>query len=59
MEKTEIWNDQHQMVAISFQHLQELLQPYFEVHIFEHNFDKIVPWNGVSGNVIFVAVKSI
>lgn len=57
-EDTESWQDQHQMVAISFQHLQELLQPYFEVHIFEHVFDKIVPWDGSAGNALFVAVKS-
>ena len=56
-EKTESSQDQHQMVAVSFQHLQELLAPYFEIHIFEHVFDKIVPWNGFSGNAIFVAVK--
>ncbi|MES2824879.1 MAG: class I SAM-dependent methyltransferase [Pseudomonadota bacterium] len=58
MENMELWQDQHQMVAISFQHLQELLQPYFEVHIFEHVFDKIVPWDESSGNAIFVAVKT-
>ncbi|MES2675847.1 MAG: class I SAM-dependent methyltransferase [Pseudomonadota bacterium] len=57
-EKTESWQDQHQMVAISFQHLRELLQPYFAVHIFEHAFDRIVPWDGSSGNAIFVAVKT-
>lgn len=55
--QTESWQDRHQMVAVSFHHLQELLQPYFEVHIFEHVFDKIVPWDGSSGNAIFVAVK--
>ncbi len=58
VERTESWQDQHQMVAVSFQHLQELLQPYFEVHIFEHVFDKIVPWGKSSGNAIFVAVKT-
>lgn len=56
-EKTETWHDQHPMVAISFQSLQEILRPYFEVHIFEHDFNKIVPWNKSSGNAIFVGVK--
>jgi ubiquinone/menaquinone biosynthesis C-methylase UbiE len=56
-EHTESWNDQHPMIAISFQNLQELLQPYFELHIFEHVFDKIVPWDKSSGNAIFVCVK--
>ncbi len=54
---TETWHDQHPMVAISFEHLKELLQTYFEVHIFEHDFDKIVPWNGSTGNAIFLGVK--
>jgi SAM-dependent methyltransferase len=58
IENTEFWQDQHQMVAISFQHLQELLQPYFAVHIFEHVFDRIVPWDESSGNAIFVAIKT-
>lgn len=54
---TENWQDQHNMVAISFQHLQALLLPYFELHIFEHNFEQIIPWEGSSGNAIFVCVK--
>ena len=54
---TEIWRDQHAMVAVSFQQIQEFLQPYFEVHIFEHDFDKIVPWDNTSGNAIFVGIK--
>ena len=56
--RTESWQDQHQMVAVSFQQLQELLQPYFELHIFEHMFDKIVPWDKISGNAIFVGIKT-
>ena len=55
--KTETWHDQHPMVAVSFQQLQDFLTPYFEVHTFEHDFDKIVTWGGVSGNAIFVGVK--
>ena len=57
-EITETWHDQHPMVAVSFQQLQDFLKPYFEVHIFEHDYDKIVPWGGTSGNAIFVGVKN-
>ncbi len=57
-EITETWHDQHPMVAVSFQQLQNFLQPNFEVHIFEHDYDKIVPWGGTSGNAIFVGVKN-
>lgn len=53
----ESWQDQHPMVAVSFQYLQQLLQPYFDVHIFEHVYDRIEPWGGSAGNTIFVAVK--
>ncbi len=56
-EHTELWQDEHPMVAISFQQLKELLQPYFEVHIFEHTYDKIIPRNESSGNAIFVGIK--
>ncbi len=54
---TETWLDQHSMVALSFEHMQELLEPYFEVHIFEHVYHSILPWNTRSGNAIFVAIK--
>ena len=55
---TQSWNDEHPMVAVSFEELEKILRPYFEVHVFEHDYDKIVPWNGVSGNAIFVCVKA-
>lgn len=54
---TETWRDQHSMVALSFEHMQALLEPYFEVHIFEHVYHSILPWNTRSGNAIFVAIK--
>lgn len=54
---TETWQDQHPMVAVSFEQLQELLKPLFEVNIFEHDYDRIEPWAGSSGNAIFVCVK--
>ena len=52
-----IWNDEHPMVALSFTELKAVLQPYFEIHIFEHNYEQITPWNGNSGNAIFACVK--
>ena len=55
---TESWQDQHKMVAVSFPQLQKLLQPYFNVNIFEHNFEQIIPWGGSTGNAIFVCVKT-
>ncbi len=54
---TQSWQDEHPMVALGFDELQKILQPYFEVHIFEHDYDKIIPWDKVSGNAIFVCVK--
>jgi ubiquinone/menaquinone biosynthesis C-methylase UbiE len=56
-EETQIWNDEHPMVAFSFNELKEILKPYFEVHIFEHDYEKIIPWDQNSGNAIFVCVK--
>lgn len=56
-EETLVWNDEHPMVAVSFAELITLLEPYFEVHIFEHTYDKIIPWDITSGNAIFVCVK--
>jgi ubiquinone/menaquinone biosynthesis C-methylase UbiE len=54
---TQVWHDEHPMVAVSFEELQEILRPYFDVHVFEHDYDRIVPWDQCSGNAIFVCVK--
>lgn len=54
---TQIWNDEHPMVAFSFAELIETLKPYFEVHVFEHDYEKIIPWDKTSGNAIFTCVK--
>lgn len=54
---TQTWQDEHPMVAVSFAELQALLWPGFEVTVFEHDYEKITPWDGVSGNAIFVCVK--
>ena len=56
-EQTEVWHDEHPMVAVSFAELQALLQPYFDVHVFEHDYEKIVQWDGASGNALFACVK--
>ena len=55
--QTQVWHDEHAMVAVGFTELQELLRPYFEVHVFEHDYDKIVPWGQASGNALFACVK--
>jgi SAM-dependent methyltransferase len=51
------WQEEHPMVAVSFAELEEILAPYFEVHIFEHDYEKIMPWDKHSGNALFVCVK--
>ena len=56
-EKTQIWEDEHAMVAFSFHALIALLEPYFDLHVFEHDYEKIIPWDTQSGNAIFVCVK--
>jgi len=56
-EQCQVWHDEHPMVAVSFAELQDLLQPYFEVQLFEHDYEKIVPWDGASGNALFVCVR--
>ena len=55
--ETQHWQDEHPMVAVGFVQLQALLQPYFVVHVFEHDYEKIVAWDGVSGNALFACVK--
>jgi ubiquinone/menaquinone biosynthesis C-methylase UbiE len=57
LNETQAWQDEHAMVAVHFAKLQDLLKPYFEVHIFEHDYEKILPWEQKSGNAIFVCVK--
>lgn len=54
---TQLWQDSHAMVATSFTELEILLSPYFEVQIFEHDYDKIIPWDKTSGNALFVCTK--
>lgn len=55
--QSQVWQDEHRMVAVGFGELLELLQPHFEVHVLEHDYEKIIPWNQTSGNAIFACVK--
>jgi ubiquinone/menaquinone biosynthesis C-methylase UbiE len=55
--ETQIWNDEHAMVAFSFEELIGILKPYFEVHVFEHNYETILPYEKTSGNAIFTCIK--
>ncbi|MEZ8758664.1 class I SAM-dependent methyltransferase [Vibrio splendidus] len=55
--ETQVWNDEHPMVAFSFKELIKILKPYFEVHIFEHDYDKLLPWDTKSGNALIACVK--
>ncbi|MGJ8690912.1 MAG: class I SAM-dependent DNA methyltransferase [Thalassotalea sp.] len=55
--ETKIWHDEHPMVAFSFNELQKILKPYFDVYVFEHDYEKIIPWGETNGNAIFVCVK--
>lgn len=54
---TELWQDEHPMVAVGFAELKALLEPDFEVIMLEHDYDKIVPLDEQSGNAIVVCVK--
>lgn len=55
--ENQVWNDKHTMVAVSFDEFIAILKPYFEVHIFEHDYDKIISCDRNNGNAIFVCVK--
>ena len=54
---SESWQDEHAMVALSFAEFETLLAPWFEVHVLEHDYQRIVPWDGSSGNALFVCLK--
>jgi SAM-dependent methyltransferase len=55
--QTQIWNDEHAMVAFSFDELIKVLTPYFDVHVFECDYEMIIPWDKISGNAIFTCIK--
>lgn len=52
-----IWQDEHPMVAVTYAELLALLEPYFEVEMFEHDYQKITPITADAGNAIVVCVK--
>lgn len=56
-DETLIWHDEHPMVAVSFAELEALLQPYFEVHVLEHDYQKLVPLSQSAGNALFACIK--
>ena len=56
-QETKIWHDEHPMVAFSFDELKDHLLPYFEINMFEHDYEKIIPWDNISGNALFCCVK--
>lgn len=55
--EVKLWRDHHSMVAVDFKQLQKLLLPYFDLHIFNLDYQAISPWDGTSGNAIFVGIK--
>ncbi|MFI8981761.1 class I SAM-dependent DNA methyltransferase [Ectopseudomonas khazarica] len=56
-EQSEVWDDEHPMVAVSFAELQALLAPYFEVQVLEHDYQRLLPWDGHAGNALFACSK--
>lgn len=45
------------MVAVNFAELQSLLAPYFDVQVLEHDYQRLAPWDGRSGNALFACTK--
>jgi len=56
-QQTQVWHDEHPMVAVSFDELQACLMPFFEVQLLAHDYDRLLPWDGQSGNALFVCVR--
>ncbi|MFC4654762.1 MULTISPECIES: class I SAM-dependent DNA methyltransferase [Rheinheimera] len=54
---TEQWQDSHPMVAVSFSELHQLLEPYFETILLQHDYEKIVPLQPNSGNTLVLCIK--
>lgn len=44
--ETQVWHDEHPMVAVCFVALQELQAPYFEVQVLADDYQK---WHGGRG----------
>jgi SAM-dependent methyltransferase len=56
-DEQQIWRDEHPMVAVGFDQLVKLLKPYFDVQVLEHDYERLLPWDGMSGNALFACVK--
>lgn len=56
-EREESWQDEHPMVALTIEDMRAMLSPLFSVEVFEHDYSRIVPWDGESGNCLFVCVR--
>lgn len=54
---TQLWKDEHPMVAVTFQELIGLLDPYFEVQLLEHDYQRLLSWDGTSGNALLVCTR--
>ena len=55
---TQVWHDRHTMTAITLPALkQQLMATGFEVTLLEHDYDRLMPWDGNSFNAIVVACK--
>lgn len=53
----QIWHDEHPMVAVSFAELTALLEPWFDVHVLAHDYEKLLAWDGELGNALFACVR--
>lgn len=52
------WTDHHTMTAIALPQLLELLEGIgFEVTLLEHDYQRLLPWNGKSFNVLVAACR--
>lgn len=52
------WTDHHTMTAISLRKLQTMLADIgFEVTLLEHDYQRLLPWNGQSFNALVAARK--
>lgn len=54
---TQLWKDEHPMVAVTFSELIEVLEPYFELQVLEHDYQRLAAWDGKSGNALVVCVR--
>lgn len=52
------YSERHQMSALSIMQIQGMLETIgFTVTVLEREFDRLLPWQGVNGNVVICACK--